>query len=261
MSQAQEKEKRAFSKILSKAATETVNLVVGGAGILAAAATQWWSFLALGGVAYASLVAWDMVSPEYQKKALAPSKRPLPEPSALSEAAAREIVKGLITARAQLSVVLQETPDTVKRHLGSILAAISELEERAAGLLYRAEVLNRYLKTTDPRAITAEIERLEQRTRGSRDEHARAEYQRAMAAKQEQRKAIEDIENAKDRVMAQLSRIQATAEGLPPKIVRMRALDAQAMDTLTGEVSSQLDQMNDEVQSFEETLASLAGVS
>ena len=46
-------------------------------------------------------------------------------------------------------------------------------------------------------------------------------------------------------------------EALPGKVVRMRALDAQAMDQLTGDVKDELDRMNVEIQSFEETLTTL----
>ena len=45
------------------------------------------------------------------------------------------------------------------------------------------------------------------------------------------------------------------------KIVRMRALDAHAMDQLTGDVKEELDRMNGEIRTFEETLKSVAEVS
>jgi hypothetical protein len=53
------------------------------------------------------------------------------------------------------------------------------------------------------------------------------------------------------------SRIVATLEGLPAKIVRMRALDAQAMDQLSGSMHDELDPMDVELKALEETLATL----
>ncbi len=42
--------------------------------------------------------------------------------------------------------------------------------------------------------------------------------------------------------------------------MRLRALDAQAMDSLSGNVNEELDSFNLEIKSFEETLKSLAEV-
>jgi hypothetical protein len=251
------KEPNIFSKLLGKAATDSINMVVGGAGVIAVAA-QYWAIGALGITAYAALVVWDVIDPEKRKKLLEKPKLSLPEASALTDPAAKAVVKGINKARFDLGQVMKETPDAVKDHLGTILSASAELEERAIGLLHRAEDLTKYLSTTSPDSIRQEVQSLAQKAKDARDATAKAEYTRAKTTREEQLNAVSDIEGAKDRVMAQLSRIQATLEGLPPKIVRMRVLDSQAMDALTGEVSSQLDQMNSEVQSFEETLVSLA---
>ena len=253
----EKKEPSLFSKLFSKAATDSINLVVGGAGVIAVAA-QYWAIGALGITAYAALVTWDVIDPAKRKKLLEKPKLSLPEASALTDPAAKAVVKGINKARFDLEQVMKETPDTVKEHLGTILSASEELEERAVGLLLRAEDLTKYLSTTNPESIRQEVQSLTQKAKDTRDATAKAEYTQARTMREEQLSTVSDIEGAKDRVMAQLSRIQATLEGLAPKIVRMRVLDSQAMDALTGEVSSQLDQMNSEVQSFEETLVSLA---
>ena len=66
-----------------------------------------------------------------------------------------------------------------------------------------------------------------------------------------------DIAAARERVVASLARMTATIEGLPPKIVRMKALDAQAMDALSGSMSDELARINGDMLVFEETLQSL----
>jgi hypothetical protein len=253
----EKKQSVTFSKLFGRAATDTVNMIVVGAGVIALSA-QYWLVGALGLAAYGTLVALDVVNPENKKK-LAQSPQ-LPDPASLRSDASRSIVKGILKAKVELSSVLAETPDGVKSHLSTILFTTEELETRAIGLLQRAEDLTGYLKTTNDASIQQEISSLTQKARDARDETARAEYNRARAEREEQIKTVSDIEGAKDRVLAQLSRIQATLEGLPPKIVRMRVLDAQAADALTGEVSAQLDQMNDEARAFEETLSNLAQV-
>ena len=72
---------------------------------------------------------------------------------------------------------------------------------------------------------------------------------------------MEDIDSARERIAANVARIVATLEGLPPKLVRMRALDAQAMDILTGTMNEELDAVNVDMAAFEETLKSLTEVT
>jgi hypothetical protein len=75
-----------LGKVLGKAATSVVNLGVAGASAAGALALHSWPILALGGAAYAALVAWDMVTPEFWRKALG-SKTPtkLPQPEGLQD--------------------------------------------------------------------------------------------------------------------------------------------------------------------------------
>ena len=54
--------------------------------------------------------------------------------------------------------------------------------------------------------------------------------------------------------LGNLARLVATYQGLPGRVVHMRALDAQAVDALSGDVNQELDRMNHEMAAFEETL-------
>ncbi len=51
--------------------------------------------------------------------------------------------------------------------------------------------------------------------------------------------------------------VASSLDGLPAKIVHMRALDADAMDKLGGDVNGELERVNDEMKAFEETLRTL----
>ena len=66
-----------------------------------------------------------------------------------------------------------------------------------------------------------------------------------------------DIASAVERVHANLSRIVATLEGLSAKVVRMGAMDAQAMDNLSGDMNAELERMNRDIDTFEQTLRHL----
>lgn len=252
-----------FSKVLARAASTWTSLGVVGTAVVAAAALGSWPLLAIGGAAYAALVAWDVASPDFWKKALGgagPESATLPDPARVKDPSLRAAVESIFAARAELARVLAETPDDVKANLALAIGQLAELERHAALLVARGEDLGAYLATCDAPRIQKEIAELDGRVRAARDPEARAQYQTARAARTEQLQAVEDIENANDRIRAQLSTVVATLEGLAPKIVRMRALDAQAMDELSGSVNDELVRMNGEIKVFEETLSSLAEV-
>lgn len=244
-------------RVLARSAMSTVNLAVAGSAAVGAVALHSAPILALGGVAYVALVAWDMVSPAFWKKATAPEPAELPAPGKLADEALAEVVRSLVAGRARLAEVLDETPEEVKGHLGGVIRATGEMEESAGRLVKRADDLARYLGTADPLAVRREIEKLEAKARGARDAETRAQYEGARAIREEQLRALDDIGGARERAMANLARIVATLEGLTPKIVRMRALDAQAMDALSGTMEGELARIQGDMLAFEETLLSL----
>ena len=65
-------DKATVGRVFAKSALGTVNLVVAGAAAVGAAALHSVPVLALGGVAYAALGAWDLVTPAFWRKARAP---------------------------------------------------------------------------------------------------------------------------------------------------------------------------------------------
>lgn len=181
----------------------------------------------------------------------------LPDAGDLRDPGVAEAVKQIKLGREELDRVLAETPDEVKAHLGIVIVSVSALEQNAVRLVGRAEDITRYLATTRPEGVSTEIDRLSGKIVLARDALARKEYESARAARQDQLRALEDIASARERAMANLTRMVATLEGLPPKIVRMRALDAQAMDALSGTMNEELDRINTDMLDVEETLKSL----
>jgi len=258
------KQRPGFGKVFAKAASTWTSLGVAGSALVAAAALGSWPILAVGGVAYAALVGWDLANPDFWKRALGgvgPETAKLPDPDKLADKDLADAVRGILGARAAIGKVLGETPPDIQANLAGAIAQVAELERHAALLVARAADLSKYLGTVNPAAVRAELTAVESRLVQSRDAAARAQYEEAKRARQEQLRALADIDTARDRTTAQLATIVATLEALPPKIVRMRALDAQAMDELSGNVKEELAHMNSEVRVFEETLRSLAEVS
>jgi hypothetical protein len=251
-----------FRTVLARAATNTVNLVVAGVGAVGAAAVSSWAVAAIGGAAYVSMVALDSASPSFWKKVFGggTGKKPKLDPSKIVDAQARRAVEQILASKKELAKVLLETPDDVKLHLGGTIAGVDELELRAATLVTRAIDLESYLKTIKKQPIFDEITELERKAKAATDPTVAREYRSAIEARMGQLKTIEAIESARDRLDANLQRIAATLAGLPANVVRMRALDAQAMDDLSGDVNAELDRMNTDMKTFEDTLKSLAEI-
>lgn len=253
-------ERPRFSKVLARSATNTWGLLMAGAGAVAAAATGSWAILALGGAAYAAMVGLEAANPRTWKKAAPAGSLPprarveLPVPDRISDPSTREAVAGLRSAQAELARVLAETPADVSSHLSEALSSLVELETRAARLVARAEDLARFLAQSGIDGVRQELVRLERRIASAADAQARAQLESAREAKREHLRAIEDIGRAKERVDANLHQIVAVLSGLPAKVMRMRALDDQAMDDLGGDVGEELDRMNADIRAFEETL-------
>ncbi len=241
---------------VARALLDPLGLVVLGGTGLAFAATQLVPVVALGGLSWATLVALKLVSGAREPRA--PSLRALPEVDAFMDADVKSRITALHHVRSQLERVLRESPKTVTEHMEPALAGVPELEEHAVRLARRAEDLGDYLRTQDRASIARESKRLEQAAAKAVDPSAREEYARAVSAVGEQLLALDDIVSARDRALANLSRIVSTLESLPPRLVRMRAMDATAQDALGDDTSADLSRLNEEIRLFEKTLSSLA---
>jgi len=253
--------------VLAKALGNGVNLLVAGAGAVGAAALHSWPILAIGGAAYAALVAWDAANPEFWKRALgragvaAPQRPKLPDPRTLADLHNRDVVAQIAAARTELERVLEGTSPEVVSHVTSSLLTLGELETHALKLIARDEAMARYQAGSKPDAVRAELDRLAARAKSATDAEARKQYDSASQARADQLRVLEEITSARDRIGANLSRIVAALESLPPRIVRMRDLDAQAMDDLSGDVNEELDRLSGDMKVFEETLKSLSEVT
>ncbi len=255
-----------FGKVVARATASPVNLGVAGTAVIAAAALGSWPILALGGAAYAALVAFDSANPEFWKKTFsgggggsARGRTPpkLPPVAKLKDATTRAAVGRLLAATAELERVLDETPKDVRAQLDAVEASLVELEEHAARLVVRAEELASYLARVDAEVIRADIARLEAQAARMSDAQARAQLGEAKTAREDELRTVGELERAKQRLDANLLRVVAVVGGLPSKVVHMRTLDAQAMDDVTGDMNAELGRLSSEMRTFEETLKTL----
>lgn len=249
-------------KVFGRAATVPLNLAVLGGAVLGAVALASWPIAALGGAAYAALVASDVSSLEFRKRVLfGRTQQALPAPRTIEDPIVRGAVERIAAARAALDAVVKQIPARVQRHVRAALASVDELEGHGAALARRADELARYLASVDVTAAHADAEALRRRADQTRDADARASYQAAADAAAERATALADIATARDRTLAHLARIESAIKAVPAKLVRLRALDDQASDALTGDVGAELERMNIDLRAFEHTLEAIVEVS
>jgi hypothetical protein len=250
-------------KIFGRAAAGPLNLSILGGAVIGAVALASWPIAALGGAAYAALVASDVSSAEFRKRVLfgraAPAR--LPNPETIGDPAVRAAVERIALARAEVDKVVKATPRRVQRNVTAALAAIDELEGHSAALAVRADELSRYLASVDLMSAHDEAEALAARASQTLDPGARGSYEAAAHAATERVTALGDIATARERTLAHLARIESAIKAMPTKLVRLRALDDQASDALTGDVGAELERMNIDLRAFEQTLESLVEVT
>jgi len=245
---------------VKKALLGPVNLSVAGAAAVGAAALGSLPLLALGGAAYAALVAWDLSSPGFWRKVVGTGGSAgdeLPPAREVFDAETRAALERVHAARTTIARVVADSPAPMAASLGSLLASLDELDQRTGRLVGRSDELSRYLAGNDAGALRREMDEIAERARRAPDAGARRHYEEARAAREEQLRTLDDIAAARERLVANLTQIVATLEGVPARLMKMRALDAQAADDLSGDVGRELNDMNVGLRAFEETLASL----
>jgi hypothetical protein len=249
--------RKGVGKVVGKSATSPLNLSVFGAAV----ALMSWPIAALGGVAYAALVVSDLSNPEFRRRALRRGGQvALPRPKDLEDAELRELVTKIEVAREDIATTLAETPERVRKNLSTTIDSLEELQGHAAVLVTRARDLGTYLDRVDLQQAKQEASDLNQRAAASVEANTSQEYRLAATVAGERVTALADIETGRQRILANVTRILATLRGVPPKIVRMRALDDRASDSLTGDFDRELSRMNTDLRAFEQTLESLVEV-
>jgi hypothetical protein len=252
-----------FRRVVSRALASPLNLSVVGLAGAGSLALHSLPLAALGAAAYAALVALDLVSPKFWQKALerdeSAGARPTRtlEPRTVKDAGLRRLAEAVRRARGEVDDLLGRASPDVRAQLSGVGSSLDELERRASGLVTSGDQLVSYLARSQPSAIQGEIAQLQSRVHGARDAEARGQYEQTIHAREEQLNVLTDIASALDRINANLWRIVATLEGLAAKIVRMSAMDVQAMDNLSGDINADLERMNREIDTFEETLRPL----
>lgn len=252
----------ALTRGVTHAVKGKFNVAVAGVAATGAAFCQSWSMLLLAAAAYLAMVAWDLSSLDFWKRALNEDEdRPLPVPdmATLTDSTSVIAVQRIVDARTRLAIVLSETPEEVRLALGPALSRIRKLEEHAIVLLSRVDELGRYLTCSSPELVRAEIAHAERRLRHAREDDAREQYRQARDVRMEQLGALEEISANRERLAATLDHLLGTLEALPTRVVRLRMLHTQAGDPAAEDGAHEVTWLNDEVRRVEEAMRTVVG--
>ena len=212
----------------------------------------------VGGGVYLATVAIDAIrrSRKKRKKSSQPVIHMMKDPDDIKDPQVRAAVQKMLHNKAALQKVLDETPEEVKLHMKNTLDSLDELERYAVRCVERAEDLTAHLSKQNLPALVAEVKQLATRAAAAKDPAARQSFDEAKNARMEEVRALKDLKAHKERIDANLMRVVAVLGALPTKVVHMRALDAQALDALSGDVSEDLHAIASELKTSEEVIRS-----
>lgn len=232
------------------------NLIIGGAGVIAGLALSRPWLVAVGVLAYLVLTGWRLSRRPAGRRAAAPGgeRAEAVDPFTIGDPSLRDAATLVRRALDELHRVLVEAEAL---ELSAVRRAVQELAARASRLARDGEQIWRYISREDPGVLRRDLDHLEEKARAAPDPAAARSWRDAAQAKRDHLKILTDLIAAHERVLASLNRIAASLDGLSAKVVRMGVLDAQAQESLTGDMSSELAQINAEVNAFEETLQPL----
>ncbi|HEY5945513.1 MAG TPA: hypothetical protein VIV40_08475 [Kofleriaceae bacterium] len=251
------KEPSTRGRALAKASVNPVNLgIAAGAATLAIGLGSLPIGL-LGGLAYLALVAFDALSPK--KKALRPRivASTLPDPKTIKDADTRAAVEKIVASKAALDRAIEDTPPDVVAHMTTTLATLEQLEAHGARLVARNEDIVAHLSDVNVGQLVEEIKQLQQRAQDASHPDSRQSLDQARLARMEELRALKELRATKDSIDAQLLRLVAVFGALPTKLVYMRALDAQAVDRLSGDMNEELEAVSSELKTSEKVIKNL----
>lgn len=176
------------------------------------------------------------------------------DPDEIRDEATRNAVKRIATNRASLDKVLDETPEDIKIGMRNTLDSLDELERHAVRLVERAEDITIHLQKVNLPALVTEVKQLAMRAAQAKDPEARKSFDEAKDARMGEIRALKELRVTKERIDANLMRVVAVLGSLPTKVVQLRALDAQAMDQLSGDMRDDLDTIGKELEVSEQVV-------
>ncbi|HEY5923769.1 MAG TPA: hypothetical protein VIV11_18935 [Kofleriaceae bacterium] len=228
--------------------------VAAGAATVAIALTNPIIGVVGGGVYLATVMIDAIRRRSGKKKRKGPSIPMMKDPDDISDPQTRSAVQKILANKATLQRVLDETPQDLHIHISNTLGSLDELEMHAVRLVERAEDITKHMSKVNLPSLVAEVKQLATRAAAAKDPAARQSFEEAKSARMEEIRALKEIKATKERLDANLMRVVAVLGSLPTKLMHMRALDAQALDQMSGDISHDLSAIGEELKVSEQVI-------
>lgn len=230
-----------------------------GLGVAAGAATVAIALMnpvvgIVGGGVYLATVAIDAFRrrAKKRKRIKAANVFGMRDPDDIHDEQTRNAVKKIVANRASLQKVLDETPEEIKIGIKNTLDSLDSLERHAVGLVERAEDITIHLAKVNLPSLVTEVKQLAMRAASAKDPEARKSFDEAKDARMGEIRALKELRATKERIDANLMRVVAVFGSLPTKLVQLRALDAQTMSQMSGDIREDLETIGHELEVSEQ---------
>jgi DNA repair exonuclease SbcCD ATPase subunit len=129
-----------------------------------------------------------------------------------------------------------------------------ELVQQAYTLCDKGQVIERYLSSSNPRALQDQLNSTDQRLAATQDPYTRQQLQEARDALAERQQHARDLDTYIGRIVAQLQNISASLDNVLAETVRLRTADAVSADTATNQVAQRLSDLKNDMDAFQRVL-------
>jgi Type IV secretory pathway, VirB3-like protein len=229
------------------AARQPLALLVLLVAIAAGLGVALW-LLPLGLLAYAAMVFLAARDPQLIELAQRPARPRLSSPTFRAQLDAIERTQQEIGRSAT------QAGGALSRLLDPISVQARELVEQAYTLCDKGQIIERYLATTNQRALQDQINGVDQRLAGTQDAYTRQQLQETRDALAERQQNSRDLETYVGRILAQLQNISASLDNVLAETVRLRTADAVSADTATNQVAQRLSDLKSDMDAFQRVL-------
>jgi hypothetical protein len=246
-----------FLRVLGYVAGSKTSVLLSGTSMIASLLIGSWYLLVLGLFICTGFIGWRLRNPAAWREALQPGKRSqwqLPCPGEVPE----PLVSTVLSVRASCSVVLrtlQETPPDLRRRLSFVPLALQELEACAGTLVHRMAGTVNYLRLVRRETLENEISLLAEAIKQSVDVEKLHDLGATLSLRERQLQFLRDIQQARSRSEARLSRVVAAIEGMPARMVRLQVLNEELRDGVGNDLEGTLARVDHDLLGLEEVLA------
>jgi DNA repair exonuclease SbcCD ATPase subunit len=229
------------------AARQPLALLVLLVAIAAGLTVAIW-LLPLGLLAYAAMIFLTARDPELITLSQRPARPRLSSPTFRAQ------LDSIERTQQEIGRSAAQAGGALTRLLAPIGDQARELVEQAYTLCDKGQVIERYLATTNLRALQDQINGVDQRLAATQDAYTRQQLEETRQALAERQQHARDLETYIGRILAQLQNISASLDNVLAETVRLRTADAVSADTATNQVAQRLTDLKSDMDAFQQVL-------